>query len=220
MRNLLLAGDRGAAERYLEALTQRVRNELDVAPEAATRALLNAGATLPVEGPPPTRYVRDGGVHLAFRTYGAGRMALITGPTRAISNPSWPASSNLLAVLRPASAPQMQVEYYPSHSLRFLSAFSCVTRPPHPVMFRHGVSLRLLSAVPGTSKTAKAPGLRVPPSLLARADELSDSPQAVLLRASPTGRPRLASGNRVTFSAGQGCTRSWRACVCKRVTPS
>ena len=44
IRNLLLAGDRAAAERHLKALTQRLRDELDVAPEAETRAL-EAGAT-------------------------------------------------------------------------------------------------------------------------------------------------------------------------------
>ena len=40
IRNLLLGGDRAAAERQLEALTQRLRDELDVAPEAETSALL------------------------------------------------------------------------------------------------------------------------------------------------------------------------------------
>jgi DNA-binding SARP family transcriptional activator len=32
IRNLLLAGDRATAERHFEALTQRLRGELDVAP--------------------------------------------------------------------------------------------------------------------------------------------------------------------------------------------
>jgi DNA-binding SARP family transcriptional activator/pimeloyl-ACP methyl ester carboxylesterase len=77
IRNLLLAGDRAAAERHLEALTQRLRDELDVAPEADTRALLNASATLPVQGSPPTRYVSGGGVHLAFQTYGAGGIDIL-----------------------------------------------------------------------------------------------------------------------------------------------
>ena len=77
IRNLQLAGDRTAAERHLEALTRRLRDELDVAPEADTLALLNAGATLPVGGPPPTRYVSSGGVHLAFQTYGAGRIDVL-----------------------------------------------------------------------------------------------------------------------------------------------
>jgi DNA-binding SARP family transcriptional activator/alpha-beta hydrolase superfamily lysophospholipase len=80
IRNLMLAGDRASAERHLEALTQRLRDELDVAPEAETRALLNAGATLPAADPPPTRYVNSGGVHLAFQTYRAGRLDVLMLP--------------------------------------------------------------------------------------------------------------------------------------------
>jgi DNA-binding SARP family transcriptional activator/pimeloyl-ACP methyl ester carboxylesterase len=80
IRNLMLAGDRAAAERHLEALTQRLRDDLDVAPEAETRALLNTGATVAVEAPPPTRYISGGGVHLAFQTYGAGRIDILFLP--------------------------------------------------------------------------------------------------------------------------------------------
>jgi DNA-binding SARP family transcriptional activator/pimeloyl-ACP methyl ester carboxylesterase len=80
IRNLVLAGDRATAERHLEALTRRLRDELDVAPEAETRALLNAGATLPLADPPPTRYVSGGGVHLAFQTYAAGRVDVLVLP--------------------------------------------------------------------------------------------------------------------------------------------
>ncbi|MFM0337057.1 bifunctional AfsR/SARP family transcriptional regulator/alpha/beta hydrolase [Paraburkholderia fungorum] len=80
IRNLLLSGDRATAQRHLEALTQRLRDELNVAPESETRALLNAGATLPIEDPPSTRYVSGGGVHLAFQTYGAGRIDVLMLP--------------------------------------------------------------------------------------------------------------------------------------------
>jgi DNA-binding SARP family transcriptional activator/pimeloyl-ACP methyl ester carboxylesterase len=80
IRNLLLAGDRAAAERHLEALTQRLRDELDVAPEATTRALLKDGATMPVEHPPPTRYASGGGIHLAFQAYGEGRTDVLLLP--------------------------------------------------------------------------------------------------------------------------------------------
>jgi DNA-binding SARP family transcriptional activator/pimeloyl-ACP methyl ester carboxylesterase len=80
IRNLLLAGDRATAQRHLEALTQRLRDELNVAPESETRALLNAGATSHIEDPPPTRYVSSGGVHVAFQTYGAGRMDVLVLP--------------------------------------------------------------------------------------------------------------------------------------------
>ena len=80
IRNLLLAGDRAAAERHFEALTQRLRDELGVAPEAETRALLKAGAMVPAAEAPPTRYVSGGSVHLAFQTYGAGRIDILVLP--------------------------------------------------------------------------------------------------------------------------------------------
>jgi len=76
IRNLMLAGDRLAAERQLNALTQRLRDELDVAPEAETTALLDAG----VVEPPPTQYVSGGGVHLAFQTYGSGSIDILMLP--------------------------------------------------------------------------------------------------------------------------------------------
>ena len=80
IRNLLLAGDRAIAERHLEALTQRLRDQLGVAPEADTRALLSARVTESDEGPPPTRYVSGGGVHIAFQTYAAGRLDVLVLP--------------------------------------------------------------------------------------------------------------------------------------------
>ena len=76
IRNLLLGGDRAAAERHLKALTQRLRDELDVAPEAETNALLAAAAA----EPPPTQYVSGGSVHLAFQTYGRGRIDVLMLP--------------------------------------------------------------------------------------------------------------------------------------------
>ncbi len=79
IRNLLLAGDRPAAERHLKALTQRLRDELDVAPEAETSALLN-GAAAQSAAPPPTRYTKGGSIHLAFQTYGAGRIDVLMLP--------------------------------------------------------------------------------------------------------------------------------------------
>ena len=51
IRNLLLAGDRAAAERHLEALTLRLRDELDVAPETETRALLERRRNVADRGP-------------------------------------------------------------------------------------------------------------------------------------------------------------------------
>ncbi len=50
IRSLLLAGDRSAAERHHAALTQRLRDELGVAPEAETEALMSpAAAPLPMQ---------------------------------------------------------------------------------------------------------------------------------------------------------------------------
>lgn len=76
IRNLLLAGDRTAAERQLTALTQRLRDDLDVAPEAETIALLEAGSA----EPPATRYVSGDNVHLAFQTYGSGGIDILMLP--------------------------------------------------------------------------------------------------------------------------------------------
>ncbi len=80
IRNLLLSGDRAAAERHLEGLTRRLRDELDVAPELDTCALLTSGATLPTGDTPPTRYASDGSVHLAFQTYGSGAIDVLMLP--------------------------------------------------------------------------------------------------------------------------------------------
>lgn len=80
IRNLLLAGDRAAAERHLKALTERLRSELDVAPEAETRALLDSASVAPAPEPPRTQYARGGGVHLAFQTYGAGPVDVLLLP--------------------------------------------------------------------------------------------------------------------------------------------
>lgn len=76
IRNLMLAGDRTAAERQFAALVQRLRNDLDVAPEAETIALLEtSSAELPA-----TRYVSGDNVHLAFQTYGGGGIDILMLP--------------------------------------------------------------------------------------------------------------------------------------------
>jgi DNA-binding SARP family transcriptional activator/pimeloyl-ACP methyl ester carboxylesterase len=80
IRNLLLAGDRATAQRHLEALTRRLRDELHVAPESETRALLSDSAALSIDDPPSTRYVGGGGVHLAFQTCGVGRIDVLLLP--------------------------------------------------------------------------------------------------------------------------------------------
>ncbi|WP_063682426.1 alpha/beta fold hydrolase [Bradyrhizobium stylosanthis] len=78
IRSLLLAGDRSAAERHHAALTQRLREELGVAPEAETEALM-APATAP-QAVPMTRYVKGAGVHLAYQTYGSGPLDILVMP--------------------------------------------------------------------------------------------------------------------------------------------
>ncbi|MBV9560895.1 MAG: alpha/beta fold hydrolase [Bradyrhizobium sp.] len=80
IRNLLLAGDRAAAERHLDALTRRLRDELDVAPEAETRSLLEDRAPAAAADPPSTRYASGGGIHLAFQTYGTGSIDVLVLP--------------------------------------------------------------------------------------------------------------------------------------------
>ena len=78
IRSLLLAGDRSAAERHHAALTQRLRDELGVAPEAETEALMSPAAT--ALAVPTTRYVKGAGVHLAYQTYGSGPLDILVMP--------------------------------------------------------------------------------------------------------------------------------------------
>src|SRR4051812_40370116 len=79
IRSLLSAGDRSSAERHHAALTQRLRDELGVAPEAATEALMEPG-TAPLHAVPTTRYVEGAGVHLAYQTYGSGELDILVMP--------------------------------------------------------------------------------------------------------------------------------------------
>ncbi|RXH24903.1 SARP family transcriptional regulator [Bradyrhizobium nanningense] len=78
IRSLLLAGDRSAAERHHAALTQRLRDELGVAPEAETEALMSPAAA--PHAAPMTRYVKGAGVHLAYQTYGSGPLDILVMP--------------------------------------------------------------------------------------------------------------------------------------------
>ncbi|MGY3650626.1 pimeloyl-ACP methyl ester carboxylesterase [Bradyrhizobium sp. LM4.3] len=80
VRSLLLAGDRSAAERHHAALTQRLRDELGVAPEAETEALMDPGAASSLAAVPTTRYVKGAGVHLAYQTYGSGPLDILVMP--------------------------------------------------------------------------------------------------------------------------------------------
>jgi DNA-binding SARP family transcriptional activator/pimeloyl-ACP methyl ester carboxylesterase len=80
IRSLLLAGDRSSAERHHVALTQRLRDELGVAPEAATEALMGPTTSPPADAVPTTRYVKGGDVHLAYQTYGSGELDILIMP--------------------------------------------------------------------------------------------------------------------------------------------
>jgi DNA-binding SARP family transcriptional activator len=80
IRSLLLAGDRTAAERHYTLLTQRLRDELGVKPEAATEALM-AAAPGPAGAAPTPRYVKGGAsAHLAYQTYGSGELDILIMP--------------------------------------------------------------------------------------------------------------------------------------------
>src|SRR6185295_9793474 len=79
IRSLQLAGDRSSAERHYVALTQRLREELGVAPEAATEALMDVGASVD-HALPTTVYVKGAGVHLACQTYGSGEIDILIMP--------------------------------------------------------------------------------------------------------------------------------------------
>jgi len=80
IRSLLLAGDRSSAERHHAALTQRLRDELGVAPEAATEALIDATTPPLAQAAPTTLYVMGAGVHLAYQTYGSGELDILIMP--------------------------------------------------------------------------------------------------------------------------------------------
>ena len=80
IRSLLLAGDRSSAERHHAALTQRLRDELGVAPEAATEALMDPATAPRADAAPTTLYVKGAGVHLAYQTYGSGELDILIMP--------------------------------------------------------------------------------------------------------------------------------------------
>jgi DNA-binding SARP family transcriptional activator/pimeloyl-ACP methyl ester carboxylesterase len=80
IRSLLLAGDRSSAERHHAALRQRLRDELGVAPEAATEALMDPTTAPLAHAAPTTLYVKGAGVHLAYQTYGRGELDILIMP--------------------------------------------------------------------------------------------------------------------------------------------
>lgn len=80
IRSLLHAGDRSAAERHHAALTRRLADELGVAPDAETDALLVPTMAQPFHAVPTTLYVKGAGVHLAYQTCGSGDLDILVMP--------------------------------------------------------------------------------------------------------------------------------------------
>src|SRR5205807_1847110 len=56
------------------------RDELGVAPEAATVALMDPATAPLADAAPTTRYVKGAGVHLAYQTYGSGELDILVMP--------------------------------------------------------------------------------------------------------------------------------------------
>ncbi|HEV2900599.1 MAG TPA: alpha/beta fold hydrolase [Pseudaminobacter sp.] len=80
IRALLAAGDRAAAERQLEASARQLREELGVALDPATLALLQEPGRDTAQEAPRTRYVEVDGIHLAFQTVGSGPPDIVLVP--------------------------------------------------------------------------------------------------------------------------------------------
>jgi len=76
IRAHLAAGDRAAAERQGEACVRLLRDELGVAPDPATLALLRASD----DEMPRTRYVAVDGIHIAYQTIGSGPADIVLVP--------------------------------------------------------------------------------------------------------------------------------------------
>ncbi|WP_348648970.1 alpha/beta fold hydrolase [Mesorhizobium sp. NZP2077] len=76
IRAHLAAGDRAAAERQGEICTRLLRDELGVAPDPATLALLRASDA----EVPRTRYVAVDGIHIAYQTIGSGPADIVLVP--------------------------------------------------------------------------------------------------------------------------------------------
>ncbi|WP_044548144.1 alpha/beta hydrolase [Mesorhizobium japonicum] len=78
IRAHLAAGDRAAAERQGETCVRLLRDELGVAPDPATLALLRASDAEPEM--PRTRYVAVDGIHIAYQTIGSGPADIVLVP--------------------------------------------------------------------------------------------------------------------------------------------
>lgn len=80
MRAHLASGNPAAAKRQLEACARLLGEELGVAPDAATVALLEHGDRSTAVETPRTRYVEVDGIHIAFQTVGSGPVDIVLVP--------------------------------------------------------------------------------------------------------------------------------------------
>jgi DNA-binding SARP family transcriptional activator len=80
IRAELAAGDRAAAERQIETCTRLLREELGIAPDPATLAMLHEPGPDAALDVPRTRYVEVDGIHLAFQVVGSGPVDIMLVP--------------------------------------------------------------------------------------------------------------------------------------------
>ncbi|MBZ9961356.1 alpha/beta hydrolase [Mesorhizobium sp. BR1-1-14] len=80
IRAHLAAGDRAAAERQAESCVRLLRDELGVAPDPATLALVREPTQDVTLDVPRTRYVEVDGIHLAYQIVGSGPTDIVLVP--------------------------------------------------------------------------------------------------------------------------------------------
>lgn len=80
IRAHLAAGDAAAAERQVEACVRLMREELGIAPDPATLALVREPARLAAPDVPRTRYVEVAGNHIAYQLVGSGPIDIVVVP--------------------------------------------------------------------------------------------------------------------------------------------
>lgn len=80
IRAHLAAGDRAAAERQRETCVRLLREELGIAPDPATLALLREPSQEAALDMPRTRYVDVDGIHLAYQIVGSGPPDIVLVP--------------------------------------------------------------------------------------------------------------------------------------------
>lgn len=80
IRAHLAAGDRAAAERQIDTCIRLLRDELGVAPDPATFAMLSRPTQDAALDVPRTRYVAVGGIHIAYQVLGSGPTDIVLVP--------------------------------------------------------------------------------------------------------------------------------------------